>query len=116
LPWIPRHSGPIHARSLDIVLRGVEETTWQEGKSSRTERNTFFEVELASEKELDLPRRGRWKRDCEVVIPPDQPASFASVHNSVHYEVVVKTALHNLPDDENVYPVLVLPRGEVQDD
>jgi hypothetical protein len=104
--------GPIRATTLRVVLRGVEEAVVNAGKSSQVHKSTFFEEELASDALIELPRGRRWKREREVTIPSGNPTSFASAHNSIHYEIVVTAALENLPDDENVYPILVLPRVE----
>jgi hypothetical protein len=108
--------GPIHAEVLRVVLRGVEEASYRSGKSSHTDKKTFFELELVTEEAMGLERGQSWTKDVEMVVPPDQPASFASANNALRWEVVVKTVLRNFPDDENAFPVLVLPTGENADE
>jgi hypothetical protein len=104
-----RQRGPLHATRIVVTLRGVESATRRSGKSTHTDKRTFFEADLADEIDLRLDRSASWQREVDVALPADTPASFGAQWNAIRYEIVVKTTIPHFPDDENAYPVLVLP-------
>jgi hypothetical protein len=100
--------GPLQADRIRVAFRGTEEAT-QPGKNSPTLKKIFLSEGVIEGEAVRIGQGESWNRSVEITLPDNVPPSFKSNHNTLRYELVVTTMIANLPDDENVYPVLLLP-------
>lgn len=118
LPLIPGNTykllmvqyGRLVIKKLSIRLVCEEESTYHFGTDVRTEREVVRQQNI-----LDQGRsRIDWGRplelECQVSIPSDAMHSFQSLHNAVHWKIIVEGEANRWPSYSRSFPVVVYPR------
>jgi hypothetical protein len=101
--------GRLVIKKLTIRLVCEEESTYHFGTDVRTENQVVREQTI-----LDLGRsRIDWGRplelECSVTIPSDAMHSFQSLHNAIHWKIIVEGEANRWPSYSRSFPVLVYP-------
>jgi hypothetical protein len=109
-------------KDLKIRLSGYEETTYQQGTDSRTERAEFASYDAMLEgagsdenraQVLRFPLRIEPENPlelvCQIRLPHDMMHSFHGMHNSVRWKIVVEGETPSWPVFYRSFPVVVYP-------
>lgn len=117
LPLVPGHKyklllvqyGRLVIKKLSIRLVCEEESTYHFGTDIRTERQIVRQQMI-----LDQGRsRIDWGRplelECEISIPADAMHSFQSLHNAIHWKIIVEGEANRWPSYCRNFPVVVYP-------
>jgi hypothetical protein len=120
LPLVPGKSyrvllvqyGRLVIKKLSMRLVCEEESTYHYGTDIRTERSVVREQNI-----FDQGRsRIDWGRPLElegvVSIPVDAMHSFQSLHNAVHWKIIVEGEANRWPSYSRSFPVVVYPRAK----
>jgi hypothetical protein len=103
---------PSRITRLTITLEGREEATYQQGTSSRTDKETFHSARLFdSTGAWDIPRG-----EVRVSIPGRTMHTFSADHNKIVWVLKLHGDIPHWPDVDEELPATVLPappRGEV---
>jgi hypothetical protein len=102
--------GRLVIKKLSIRLVCEEESTYHFGTDVRTERHVVRQQPI-----LDQGRsRIDWGRplelECEIEIPSDAMHSFQSLHNAIHWKIIVEGEANRWPSYCRSFPVVVYPR------
>jgi len=101
--------GRLVIKKLSIRLVCEEESTYHFGTDVRTEREV---VRLQNILELGRSRID-WGRplelECQVSIPSDAMHSFQSIHNAIHWKIIVEGEANRWPSYSRSFPVIVYP-------
>jgi len=105
--------GRLVIKKLTIRLVCEEESTYHFGTDIRTERQIVREQTV-----MDLGRsRIDWGRplelECSVSIPSDAMHSFQSLHNAIHWKIIVEGEANRWPSYCRSFPVLVYPPARI---
>ena len=119
LPLVPGKSyklllvqyGRLVIKKLSIRLVCEEESTYHFGTDVRTEREIVRLQNI-----LDQGRsRIDWGRplelECLVTIPSDAMHSFQSLHNAIHWKIIVEGEANRWPSYSRSFPVVVYPHA-----
>lgn len=119
LPLIPGRTykillvqyGRLVIKKLTVRLVCEEESTYHFGTDIRTERSIVREQVV-----LDQGRtRIDWGRPLELEgvlsIPNDAMHSFQSLHNAVHWKIIVEGEANRWPSYSRSFPVVVYPHA-----
>jgi hypothetical protein len=103
--------GRLVIKKLSIRLVCEEESTYHFGTDVRTEREIVRFQNI-----LDQGRsRIDWGRplelECLVTIPPDAMHSFQSLHNAIHWKIIVEGEANRWPSYSRSFPVVVYPHA-----
>jgi len=101
--------GRLVIKKLSIRLVCEEESTYHFGTDIRTEHQIVRQQMI-----LDLGRsRIDWGRplelECEISIPADAMHSFQSLHNAIHWKIIVEGEANRWPSYCRNFPVVVYP-------
>ena len=94
-------------QSLKLMLKGVEEATYQRGTRTYTDKNTFYKSELYSLEQLMTAGGG----ETVIEVPGDTMHSFAAKNNKVIWKIVVHGAIASWPDMHEEFEITVTPAG-----
>lgn len=103
--------GRLVIKKLSIRLVCEEESTYHFGTDIRTERQVVRQQDI-----LDQGRsRIDWGRplelECQVSIPLDAMHSFQSLHNAIHWKIIVEGEANRWPSYCRSFPVVVYPHA-----
>ncbi len=106
--------GRLVIKKLTIRLVCEEESTYHFGTDIRTEQQVVRQIPI-----LDQGRsRIDWGRplelECEVSIPTDAMHSFQSLHNAIHWKIIVEGEANRWPSYCRSFPVVVYPHGRTK--
>ncbi|MCE9606907.1 MAG: DUF3592 domain-containing protein [Planctomycetia bacterium] len=101
--------GRLHFERLSIVLACDEEATFRQGTNSRTHIQRVVETEVFRRDSFTLKRGQPFATRLELRVPEAAMHSFQSPHNAVKWKLIVRGDLHNWPDFERVFSLLVFP-------
>ena len=93
-------------RNLKIVLSGREEAHYRRGTSSYTDKNTFYEVQIAEANDSNRIERGM----ATVSIPRNTMHSFNADDNKIIWSLKVTGEIAFFPDVEETFDILVRPQ------
>jgi hypothetical protein len=96
--------------ALDLVCE--EQATFQQGTNTRTEAVRIYEYPLAGRDNFELRRGSPLELRATVLIPADAMHSFQSLHNEIHWKLLIVARRAGLPDLERSFPLIVLPALE----
>lgn len=100
-------------RSLEASLELEEQATFRQGTDTRTDRVVVWRAPLASWRELQLAPGTRFEGRADLVLPPTGMHSFASEHNAVRWQVVVRGRPARWPAFTRTFPLLVVPSARL---
>jgi hypothetical protein len=103
--------GRLVIKKLSIRLVCEEESTYHFGTDIRTERQVVRQQQI-----LDQGRtRIDWGRplevECEIQVPSDAMHSFQSLHNAIHWKIIVEGEANRWPSYCRSFPVVVYPHA-----
>ncbi|MCF7957071.1 MAG: DUF3592 domain-containing protein [Phycisphaerae bacterium] len=98
-------------RHLTITLSAREEATYDQGSSSKTDKHTFYEMELFSTNITSEMTAGKVK----CAIPQDCMHSFQAKHNKIIWSINVKGNIKLWPNISSKFPFTVLPTDPSDD-
>jgi hypothetical protein len=103
--------GKLVIKKLTIRLVCEEESTYHFGTDIRTEREVVRQHMI-----LDQGRsRIDWGRplevECDISIPADAMHSFQSLHNAIHWKIIVEGEANRWPSYCRSFPVVVYPHA-----
>lgn len=101
--------GKLNFVKLSIVLACDEEATFRQGTNSRTHVQRVVETEIFRREAFTLKRSEPFATRLELRVPDGAMHSFQSPHNAVKWKLIVRGRLHNWPDFERVFALLVYP-------
>jgi len=101
--------GNLHFERLSVVLACDEEATFRQGTNSRTHTQRVVETEVFRREALVLKRNEPFATRMELRVPEGAMHTFQSPHNAVKWKLIVRGDLHNWPDFERVFSLLVYP-------
>ena len=89
-----------------FILRGIEKATYRQGTNTRTDKSTFFEMEIYSTDNRQEMAYG----DVGFAIPDDTMHSFEADNNKIDWELAVEGEIKRWPDVKNSFEITVLPK------
>ncbi len=100
-------SGKAHRiRNLTVKLTGREEATYRVGTNTRTDKNTFFEMELLDTQDRYQIEAG----SIGFVIPADTMHSFEADNNKIIWSLDVRGDIKFWPDVKQSYKIIISPK------
>jgi hypothetical protein len=93
-------------RNLKIVLSGREEAHYRRGTSSYTDKNTFYEVQIAEANDSTRIERGM----ATISIPRNTMHSFIADDNKIIWSLKVTGEIGFFPDVDETFDILVRPQ------
>lgn len=90
---------------LRIVLEGREEARYRRGTDTYTAKEVFLTLPVVEATHASMIAAGT----ARVPVPEATMPSFEASHNKIVWALKVTCEVPNWPDDEDEYPVLVLP-------
>jgi len=101
--------GKLNFIKLSIILACDEVATFRQGTNSRTHTQRVVETEVFRREAFVLKRSEPFVTRLELRVPESAMHSFQSPHNAVKWKLIVRGELHNWPDFERVFALLVYP-------
>jgi hypothetical protein len=92
-------------RRLCIYLEGREEATYQSGKSTRTDKETFARIDVMDTQISGYMIHGT----APITIPQESLPSFETAHNKITWVLCVRGDVGRWPDLNEEFPIAVLP-------
>jgi hypothetical protein len=92
-------------REFVVTLRGTEEATYRRGTDTRTDTNTFYEMELyktSNAMEIAAGRVG-------VVLPQETMHSFEADNNKIVWNLDIRGDIRRWPDVKESFKITVVP-------
>lgn len=93
-------------RSLTVTLAGREEATYRVGTNTRTDKNTFFEMELIDTQDSYQIEGG----SIGFVIPADTMHSFEADNNKIVWSMDIRGDIKFWPDVKQSYKIVITPK------
>jgi len=91
--------------SLEIKLVGREEATYRRGTKTKTDKRTFYELELVSSTQSSEIASGQ----VGLIIPQDTMHSFEAKNNKIIWELEVHGDIAKWPDVKERFKITVTP-------
>ncbi len=104
-----RRTGRAPLDSFSVTLECVEAVTYQQGTNLRIEKQQVFQDVLLKIGRAEFARTGDYEQRLKWTIPVDAMHSFASRHNRIVWQVVVRGDLRRRSKFERAYPVTIYP-------
>ncbi len=98
-------------QNLTITLNGREEVTYRQGTNTRTDKRTFYDIELFSTDSTSDMYTGQ----IGFPIPHDTMHSFEADNNKIIWSIIVKGDIKRWPDIDSNFTITVLPADISQD-
>jgi hypothetical protein len=93
---------------LKIVMEGREEATYRRGTDTRTDKEVFAQLQIASTGDQHQMQRGT----SLVVVPEDTMHSVSTDNNKIVWEIKVAGDIPRWPDIDESFEMSVRPRAE----
>ena len=101
--------GKLVIKKLSIRLVCEEESTYHFGTDIRTERQVVRQQSILEQGRSRIDWGRPLELECQVVIPSDAMHSFQSLHNAVHWKIIVEGEANRWPSYCRSFPVVVYP-------
>ncbi|MCF7957072.1 MAG: DUF3592 domain-containing protein [Phycisphaerae bacterium] len=92
-------------QNLTITLNGREEVTYRQGTSTRTDKSTFYDMELFSTNSSSEMYTGQ----VGFLIPQETMHSFEADNNKIIWSIMIKGDIKRWPDIDSKFTINVLP-------
>ena len=92
-------------REFAVTLRGIEETRYQKGTHTYTDRNTFYELELYRTSDPHEIAAGQ----VGFVLPQDTMHSFEAENNKILWNLDIHGSIKHWPDVKESFKLTVTP-------
>lgn len=120
LPLVPGESckleviqyGRLVIKKISVRLVCEEESTYHFGTDVRTERQTVFSQVIATHGRDRIDWGYPLRIECEFTIPRDAMHSFQSLHNAIHWKIIVDGEANRWPSYSRNFPVVVHPQPQ----
>ena len=121
LPLVPGESckleviqyGRLVIKKISVRLVCEEESTYHFGTDVRTERQTVFTQVIATHGRDRIDWGYPLRIECEFSIPRDAMHSFQSLHNAIHWKIIVDGEANRWPSYSRSFPVVVYPQNRI---
>jgi hypothetical protein len=101
--------GRLVIKKLSIRLVCEEESTYHFGTDIRTERQVVLRQEILEQGRSRIDWGRPLELECQVSIPLDAMHSFQSLHNAIHWKIIVEGEANRWPSYCRSFPVVVYP-------
>lgn len=101
--------GRLKFQRLRVLLTCDEEATFRQGTNTRTHVQRVVEREVFRREAFELRTPEPFAARFDLTVPDGAMHSFLSPHNSVKWKLVVRVELHNWPDFERAFTLIVHP-------
>ena len=102
--------GRLVIKKLSIRLVCEEESTYHFGTDIRTERQVVRLQPILDQGRCRIDWGRPLELECEIAIPTDAMHSFQSLHNAIHWKIIVEGEANRWPSYCRSFPVVVYPR------
>lgn len=102
--------GRLVIKKMSIRLVCEEESTYHFGTDVRTERQVVRQHSIMNQGRTRIDWGRPLEIECEVQIPSDAMHSFQSLHNAIHWKIIVEGEANRWPSYCRSFPVVVYPR------
>ncbi|MEQ1830180.1 MAG: hypothetical protein ABL921_29755 [Pirellula sp.] len=101
--------GRLVIKKLSIRLVCEEESTYHFGTDLRTERHVVLQQPILDQGRTRIDWGRPLELECEIQIPSDAMHSFQSLHNAIHWKIIVEGEANRWPSYCRSFPVVVYP-------
>lgn len=101
--------GRLVIKKISVRLVCEEESTYHFGTDMRTERVTVFSQEIATHGRDRIDWGYPLRLECQFCVPSDAMHSFQSMHNAIHWKIIVDGEANRWPSYSRSFPVVVHP-------
>jgi hypothetical protein len=103
--------GRLVIKNLCIRLVCEEESTYHFGTDLRTEKQVVRQSQILDQGRTRIDWGRPLELECEIEIPSDAMHSFQSLHNAIHWKIVVEGEANRWPSYCRSFPVVVFPHA-----
>ncbi len=103
--------GRLVIKKLSIRLVCEEESTYHFGTDVRTEREIVRSQNILEQGRCRIDWGRPLELECSVTIPPDAMHSFQSLHNAIHWKIIIEGEANRWPSYSRSFPVVVYPHA-----
>lgn len=103
--------GRLVIKKLSIRLVCEEESTYHFGTDIRTERQIVRLQNILEQGRVRIDWGRPLEVECQFTIPRDAMHSFQSLHNAIHWKIIVEGEANRWPSYSRSFPVVVYPQG-----
>jgi hypothetical protein len=101
--------GRLVIKKLSIRLVCEEESTYHFGTDIRTEKQVVRHQSILEQGRSRIDWGRPLELECQVAIPSDAMHSFQSLHNAIHWKIIVEGEANRWPSYCRSFPVVVYP-------
>ncbi|MEI8211298.1 MAG: hypothetical protein WCI02_04065 [Planctomycetota bacterium] len=103
--------GRLVIKKITVRLVCEEESTYHFGTDVRTERETVFSQVIATHGRDRIDWGYPLRLECRCTVPRDAMHSFQSMHNAIHWKIIVDGEANRWPSYSRSFPVVVYPQS-----
>lgn len=103
--------GRLVIKKITVRLVCEEESTYHFGTDVRTERQTVYSQVIATHGRDRIDWGYPLRLECQCSIPRDAMHSFQSLHNAIHWKIIVDGEANRWPSYSRSFPVVVYPQN-----
>jgi hypothetical protein len=105
--------GRLVIKKITVRLVCEEESTYHFGTDVRTEREPVYSQVIIAHGRDRIDWGYPLKLECQVTIPLDAMHSFQSLHNAIHWKIIVDGEANRWPSYSRSFPVVVYPLNRI---
>lgn len=105
--------GRLVIKKITVRLVCEEESTYHFGTDVRTERETVYSQVIATHGRDRIDWGYPLRLECRCEIPADAMHSFQSMHNAIHWKIIVDGEANRWPSYSRSFPVVVYPQSRI---
>ncbi len=102
-------TGRLHLRWIEMSLCCEEIAIYRQGTNTRTARKRVYWQSLLRREKVQVNQSTPLEEQLSLSIPADAMHSFKTMHNEVHWQLVVRGKAEGLPAFKRQFPVHIYP-------
>jgi hypothetical protein len=104
--------GRLVVKKISVRLVCEEESTYHFGTDVRTERQIVYSQEIATHGRDRIDWGYPLRLECQFSVPTEAMHSFQSMHNAIHWKIIVDGEANRWPSYSRNFPVVVHPQPQ----
>jgi hypothetical protein len=92
-----------------VWLACDERATFHQGTDTRTETRRVYQSRCFVREDFQIHQGLPFESRCQVCVPVGAMHSFQADHNEVSWKLIVKGSVHNWPDYQREFQIVVQP-------
>lgn len=103
-------AGRLTMNSLELWLACDEKATFHQGTDTRIETRRVYQQRCFVRQDFQIQQGLPFESRCHVSVPAAAMHSFQADHNEVSWKLIVKGSVHNWPDYQREFQIVVNPQ------